>query len=254
MIWRGEEVVSVREQDQGVEVVSVRASGPHANVTVMTAAYVVGADGAGSTVRKQAGIAFPGTDTTLTSVLGDVEMDVLPKNGMGSKYTERGGVMVAPVSPGVYRVILATPNDGTKLYAYDSDSARWLYCMGYFLGTDGRAENHWGRYRELVWWRTDIHVIDCIGRHEPINVTTLADRIELSKGTVSKVSTKLLKEGWIRRTQLNDNKKEIYFRLTPLGKKLFLVHERLHVKVQHQLLQFLDRYSVVFLETLELHD
>ncbi|ALP36538.1 MarR family transcriptional regulator [Paenibacillus sp. 28ISP30-2] len=115
---------------------------------------------------------------------------------------------------------------------------------------------------------TDIHVIDCIGRHEPINVTALADRIELSKGTVSKVSTKLLKEGWIRRTQLNDNKKEIYFRLTPLGKKLFLVHERLHVKVQHQLLQFLDRYSteelnvlkrllsdgVGFLEALELHD
>ncbi|MEK3852598.1 MarR family transcriptional regulator [Paenibacillus sp. FSL R7-0340] len=90
---------------------------------------------------------------------------------------------------------------------------------------------------------TDVHVIDCIGRHEPINVTTLADRIELSKGTVSKVSTKLLKEGWIRRTQLNDNKKEIYFRLTPLGKRLFLVHERLHVKVQQQLFQFLNRYS-----------
>lgn len=69
---------------------------------------------------------------------------------------------------------------------------------------------------------TDVHVMDCIGRHEPINVTTLADRIELSKGTVSKVSTKLLKEGWIRRTQLNDNKKEIYFRLTPLGKNSFL--------------------------------
>lgn len=90
---------------------------------------------------------------------------------------------------------------------------------------------------------TDVHVIDCIGRHEPINVTTLADRIELSKGTVSKVSTKLIKEGWIRRTQLNDNKKEIYFRLTPLGKRLFLVHERLHVKVQQQLFEFLNRYS-----------
>ncbi|MDY8024817.1 MarR family transcriptional regulator [Paenibacillus polymyxa] len=90
---------------------------------------------------------------------------------------------------------------------------------------------------------TDVHLIDCIGRHEPINVTTLADRMELSKGTVSKVSTKLLKEGWIRRTQLNDNKKEIYFRLTPLGKKLFFVHERLHAKVQQQLFQFLDRYS-----------
>ncbi|MGW8959415.1 MarR family transcriptional regulator [Paenibacillus sp. NPDC055715] len=72
-----------------------------------------------------------------------------------------------------------------------------------------RAENHRRRYRGLVWWRTDIHVMDCIGRYEPINVMTLADRIELSKGTVSKVSTKLLKEGWIRRNQLNDNKKAL---------------------------------------------
>nr|WP_283657522.1 MarR family transcriptional regulator [Paenibacillus sp. RC343] len=64
---------------------------------------------------------------------------------------------------------------------------------------------------------TDVHVIDCIGRHEPINVTTLADRIELSKGTVSKVSTKLLKEGWIRRTQLNDNKKRDLFSSNPVG-------------------------------------
>ncbi|MCC3380479.1 MarR family transcriptional regulator [Paenibacillus farraposensis] len=98
---------------------------------------------------------------------------------------------------------------------------------------------------------TDVHVIDCIGRHEPINVTTLAERIELSKGTVSKVSAKLLKEGWIRRTQLNDNKKEIYFRLTSSGKKLFLVHERLHAKMQHQLIQFLNRYSSEELEVIK---
>ncbi|WP_025686350.1 monooxygenase [Paenibacillus maysiensis] len=110
VIRRGEEVVSVREQDQGVEVVSVRASGPHANVSVMTAAYVVGADGAGSTVRKQAGIAFPGTDTTLTAVLADVELAVPPENGIRSEYTERGGVMIAPVSPDIYRVILTTPH------------------------------------------------------------------------------------------------------------------------------------------------
>lgn len=82
--------MSVREQDQGVEVVSVRVSGPHANVSVMTAAYVVGADGAGSTVRKQAGIAFLGTDTTLTAVLGDVEMDVLPKKMGWGPNTQSG--------------------------------------------------------------------------------------------------------------------------------------------------------------------
>lgn len=109
VVHRGMEVVSVREHEQGVEVVSVCTSGPQANVSVMTAAYVVGADGAGSIVRKQAGIAFPGTDTTLTAVLADVELANPPESGVHSEYSERGGVMIAPVYPDIYRVILTTP-------------------------------------------------------------------------------------------------------------------------------------------------
>ncbi|MGF9645638.1 monooxygenase [Paenibacillus sp. MABNS29] len=109
VVHRGMEVVSVREHEQGVEVVSVCASGPQANVSVMKAAYVVGADGAGSIVRKQAGIAFPGTDTTLTAVLADVELANPPESGVHSEYSERGGVMIAPVYSDIYRVILTTP-------------------------------------------------------------------------------------------------------------------------------------------------
>ncbi|MEK8126571.1 MarR family transcriptional regulator [Paenibacillus filicis] len=90
---------------------------------------------------------------------------------------------------------------------------------------------------------TEIHVISCIGHHEPINVTSLADRMELSKGNISKITYKLLKRGWVRRTQLNDNKKEIYFRLTSPGKKLFAIHEQLHRKEQLRLYGFLDGFS-----------
>ncbi|NHN30818.1 MarR family transcriptional regulator [Paenibacillus agricola] len=98
---------------------------------------------------------------------------------------------------------------------------------------------------------TDIHVIACIGHNEPIKLTSIADKMELSKGNISKVTTKLLKAGWLRKTQLNDNKKEIFFRLTPSGKKLFIGHEELHLKAQEQFLQFINPYKEAELEIIK---
>jgi DNA-binding MarR family transcriptional regulator len=95
---------------------------------------------------------------------------------------------------------------------------------------------------------TEIHVISCIGQNEPINLTTIADSLEISKGNISKVCTKLLQHNWVRKTQLSDNKKEIFFRLTPAGKKLFDLHEELHMKAEMQFLGFLDSYQEKELE------
>ncbi|MGG3836929.1 MarR family transcriptional regulator [Paenibacillus thiaminolyticus] len=90
---------------------------------------------------------------------------------------------------------------------------------------------------------TIIHVIDCIGRYEPINTTSIAEKMELSKASITKMTSKLFDEGFVKRTQLNDNKKEVYFRLTPKGRRLFDLHEHLHQVEENRFLQFLDRYT-----------
>ncbi|WP_407053257.1 MarR family transcriptional regulator [Paenibacillus dendritiformis] len=90
---------------------------------------------------------------------------------------------------------------------------------------------------------TIIHVIDCIGRYEPINSTSIAEKMELSKASITKMTSKLFDEGFVKRTQLNDNKKEVYFRLTPKGRRLFDLHEHLHQVEENRFLQFLDRYT-----------
>jgi len=69
-LLRCHEVTGVRQDAAGVEVEVVTPSGP----AVMTAAYVVGCDGAGSAVRQAAGIEFAGTPSTWSSLLGDVEL------------------------------------------------------------------------------------------------------------------------------------------------------------------------------------
>ncbi|MFF2890146.1 MarR family transcriptional regulator [Paenibacillus sp. NPDC057967] len=90
---------------------------------------------------------------------------------------------------------------------------------------------------------TTVHVIDCIGRHEPINNTGIAEKMNLSKASITKIGNKLLEEGFVKRTQMNDNKKESYFRLSPQGKKVFELHERLHELEAERFYRFLDKYS-----------
>ncbi|MGG4143447.1 MarR family transcriptional regulator [Paenibacillus algorifonticola] len=98
---------------------------------------------------------------------------------------------------------------------------------------------------------TEIHVVACIGQHEPLNLTAIADKMALSKGNISKVTNRLLKNGWVRRTQLNDNKKEVFFRLTSPGKQLYAIHEEIHDKVQAQFMGILHAYNEAELEVVK---
>ncbi|MFD0713560.1 MarR family transcriptional regulator [Paenibacillus sp. GCM10027626] len=90
---------------------------------------------------------------------------------------------------------------------------------------------------------TSIHVIDCIGNNEPINNTAIAEKMELSKASITKISTKLLEDGFIKRIRLNNNRKEIYYRLSLKGQKLFILHEKLHKQEEERFYRFLERYT-----------
>ncbi|EME74444.1 monooxygenase [Bacillus sonorensis] len=110
-ILRGHEVLAVRQNDENAELV---VQGPD-GLTFLTAAYIVGADGAGSTVRKQAGIAFPGTDASITAVLGDVSLDNPPNSNFYTSMNEEGAVVIVPLSPGIYRVLSIAPHMPQRL-------------------------------------------------------------------------------------------------------------------------------------------
>jgi DNA-binding MarR family transcriptional regulator len=98
---------------------------------------------------------------------------------------------------------------------------------------------------------TDIHVIDCIGRYEPINSTSIAERMELSKAAITKIGSRLLADGLVERTQMNDNKKEVYFLLTRQGRILFDLHEKLHDIEAERAFRFLGKYPTEELQIIQ---
>ncbi|MFS0879111.1 MarR family transcriptional regulator [Metabacillus niabensis] len=102
---------------------------------------------------------------------------------------------------------------------------------------------------------SSLHVIECIGHNEPINNIGIASKMNLSKANITKITRKLTKDELINRFQLADNKKEIYFKLTAKGKRVFALHEKIHNKKKEQFYDLIGTFSddkqIIILEFLE---
>ncbi|MES5821059.1 FAD-dependent monooxygenase [Streptomyces sp. RG80] len=96
------EVVGLRQDADGVE---LEVRGPDGTVGIRRAAYVVGADGHHSAVRREIGLDFPGVSVIKSLFLADVRLaerpeDVLTVNGGGDCFA-----MIASFGDGWYRVM-----------------------------------------------------------------------------------------------------------------------------------------------------
>ncbi|MEX3616942.1 MarR family transcriptional regulator [Paenibacillus glucanolyticus] len=90
---------------------------------------------------------------------------------------------------------------------------------------------------------SEIHLIANIGSRDSLNVTALSEKTGLTKGSITRVSKKLLKLDLIRRQQFSDNKKEVYFTLTENGERLCRIHDRLHQEIEMRFKKFLEKYT-----------
>lgn len=90
---------------------------------------------------------------------------------------------------------------------------------------------------------TAMRVLDAIGRLEPVNGATVSEQFRIPKGTVSKIARRLIAKNLVRADSLPNNKKEILFRLTPLGGELFRVHRAFDEQMERGFLRFFQRYE-----------
>jgi len=102
-------------------------------------------------------------------------------------------------------------------------------------------------YNKLVWLNkfkmedklkdfksSEVHCMEYIGKDPECNVTKLAESFYMTRGAISKMTRKLIAKGVIESYQKPDNKKEIYFRLTEQGQKVYKIHEELHKEFQER--------------------
>ncbi|WP_369274345.1 FAD-dependent monooxygenase [Streptomyces sp. R11] len=108
-IERGTELVRLERHGSHV---ACRLRGRDGTEEVVTARYVVGCDGAHSTVRAQAGIGFEGHAYPQTYLLADLEVDGLEPGSVHSYMTGGGMVFFFPlVTPASWRMLAVRPAD-----------------------------------------------------------------------------------------------------------------------------------------------
>lgn len=80
----------------------------------------------------------------------------------------------------------------------------------------------------LDYTYTEMHCIDCIGKLDNPNVTKIALNMKLTKAAISKNIKKLINKGAVEVYKIPANKKEIYYKLTPVGQDVFDKHLKMH--------------------------
>jgi DNA-binding MarR family transcriptional regulator len=88
-----------------------------------------------------------------------------------------------------------------------------------------------------------LRVLDSIGRLEPVNGITISKQSRIPKGSVSKVTRRLIAKKMITKESLPNNKKEILFRTTPLGKQIFEAHQAFDQEMAKSFTKFLKKYN-----------
>ena len=88
-----------------------------------------------------------------------------------------------------------------------------------------------------------LRVLDAIGRLEPVNGITISKQFRIPKGSVSKATRRLIAKKLIQAESLPNNKKEILYRTTPLGRELFQAHRAFDEQMEKSFIQFLERYE-----------
>jgi 2-polyprenyl-6-methoxyphenol hydroxylase-like FAD-dependent oxidoreductase len=108
-VWteRGTELVGL---DPAAEHVTCRLRHPDGREETVTARYVVGCDGAHSTVRHQAGIGFRGGTYPQTFLLADLEVDGLEPGAAHAYLTGAGMLFFFPLgTPATWRMLAMRP-------------------------------------------------------------------------------------------------------------------------------------------------
>jgi DNA-binding MarR family transcriptional regulator len=88
-----------------------------------------------------------------------------------------------------------------------------------------------------------LRVLDAIGQLEPVNGITISKQFRIPKGSVSKATRRLVAKKMIKAEARPNNKKEILYYMTPLGKELFQAHRAFDKQMEKGFIQFLERFD-----------
>lgn len=97
---------------------------------------------------------------------------------------------------------------------------------------------------------TQVHYLDAIFHLEDPNVSELASHLNVSKPTVTFALKKMENQGFVTKTQSDDDRRFFCIHLTSKGKELAILHDEIHKSYSEFFKQVLDEEELKTLEAL----
>ncbi len=90
---------------------------------------------------------------------------------------------------------------------------------------------------------TEFYIISYIGKEEKVNGIKLSEKVGMTRGGISKAISSLIKKELIISYKDDENKKKIYYKLTPLGKKIYEIHKCKNEERNKQIINKISQYD-----------
>lgn len=80
-----------------------------------------------------------------------------------------------------------------------------------------KVANEWNSHNELGFSKSHILILDYLANEGPKRPSAIADRLKVTTGGVTVLTTKLLKSGFIEKTQSENDRRASQISITPAG-------------------------------------
>jgi DNA-binding MarR family transcriptional regulator len=88
---------------------------------------------------------------------------------------------------------------------------------------------------------SEVHLLEAVKFCKGANAGEIARYLGITNGAVSQVAKKLICKALIETYRSEGNRKEVFFRLTPLGNKACAGHQRHHKKINASLNEYIEQ-------------
>jgi DNA-binding MarR family transcriptional regulator len=90
-------------------------------------------------------------------------------------------------------------------------------------------------------YHAEVHLLEAIKFCTGANAGGIARYLGITNGAVSQVAKKLMDKALIETYRAEDNRKEVFFRITPLGNKACAGHQKHHKKINASLNKYVEQ-------------
>jgi DNA-binding MarR family transcriptional regulator len=92
-------------------------------------------------------------------------------------------------------------------------------------------------------YHSEVHMLEAIKACSGANAGEIARFLGITNGAVSQVAKKLIDKALIETYHSGDNRKEVFFRITPLGNKACAGHQKHHKKMNASLNKYIEQLN-----------